>query len=400
MAGGSRFRLPHKRQKYYHRSNRDQPYVNTHVGSLINPFDSKNGQPKWPDGLATYSIGRRHQLTTEVYQQNFYILLFPGAINWCVAFKARDDNNCEIYANHTANISINYEFNENAADAGQVTPDDPTFTYKASYELHTPHDAFSSWRNVATAVHLQVINTTDTNEGWFRAARINRTREYGKMFDVVVGYGSAYGNGNHILETPHFHVGGVIPSKYFIEKLSTIMDNEPSLCCGELQDIHNAVFQLNNIKERNDFKLLETETINVKEAKRVLYKRDDAIDTEDMWLANQDQDMYHGNSYTQSRSEYGLLADSKDIIIIQILGGANTKVLLHSVNNQEYLTPDNSQLAQYVTPCQWDKFGLQRYNDNRSNFHKYPYHYIANLDDTEKALPGPFYASEPYHYFG
>jgi hypothetical protein len=396
MAGGSRFRLPFKRRKYYHRSNRDQPMITTQVSSLINPFDSKNGQPKWPDGLATYSIGRRHQLTTEIYNDDFWVILFPGAINWCVAFASENDLPY-IYANHTANISINYEYNESLVNPEIGVTPDPNST---AHELHVAHDAFSHWRNVATAVHLQVINTTDTNEGWFRAARINRTREFEKFFDVIGGVGSAYGNGNHILETPHFHVGGLLPGRYLMEKLNEMLDNEPSLCCGELQDIHNAVFQLNNIKDRNPFKQLRTETLYSNEPVKTIYKRDDPISQEELFAIDQYFLKFGGQAYTRSRSEYGLLSDSKDIVLIHVLGGPKTKILLHSVNNQEFLCPDNSQLAQYVTPCQNDKPGLQRYNDNRANYHKFPYHYIANFDDTEKAIPGPYWMSEPWHYYG
>lgn len=400
MAGGSRFRLPFKKRKYYHRNNRDSPLINTHVQSLVNPFDSKNGQPKWPDGLATYSIGRRHQLTTEIYNSDFWVVLFPGAINWCVAFSAQNPEECQIWANHTANISINYEYNKStdlpAQEGEGIT--------SIAHELHTAHDAFSHWRNVATAVHLQVINTTDTNEGWFRAARINRTREFTSMFDILCGKGSQYGNGNHIIETPHFHVGGLIPSENFTKRLSTILDNEPTFCCGELQDIHNAVFQLNNIKDRNEFKKLKAEYLyepfEVGTGPRMVFKRDKVIDPEEIFAVKQQFNRVGGRAYTTSMAEYGLLSDSKDIVLIHVLGGPKTKVLLHSVNNQEFLCPDNSQLAQYVTPCQNDKPGLTRFNANRTDYHKFPYHYIASLDQTEKAIPGAFYASEPYHYYG
>lgn len=399
MAGGSRFRLPYKKRKFYYRNNRDQPLINTHVQSLVNPFDTKNGQPKWPDGLATYSIGRRHQLTTEVYAKNFYVILFPGAINWCVAFSVNPDKtNCYVWANHTANISVNYEFNPSTA----IRANTAGVTNKA-YELHVPHDAFSHWRNVATACHIQVINTTDSNEGWFRAARINRTRENVTMFDTICGFGTQYGNGNNILQTPHFHVGGLIPSESLLADIGKILENQPSLCVGELQDIHNAVFQLNNIKDRNEFKTLKTETlyeIQGEDGPRVLYKRDDPVPTTVNFLCRQAFDTPGAQAYYTSRSEYGLLSDSKDIIILQVLGADKTKVLLHSVNNQEFLCPDNSQLAQYVTPCQYDKYGLQRFNDNRSNYHKFPYHYLANLEQTEKALPGVFYTAEKYHYDG
>lgn len=390
MAGGSRFRLPYKRQKYYHRKNRDWPQINTHVQSLVNPFDTKNGQPKWPDGLATYSIGRRHQLTSEIYCENFYVLLFPGAINWCVAFAPVEDR-VELHANHTANISINYEFNETGEELPGATD--------ALYEYHTAHDSFSHWRNVTTAVHMQVINTTDANEGWFRAVRINRQREFQTFFDVIAGYGSQYGNGNHVMQTPHLHVGGLLPSTNLINKLQLMFQSEPSFCCGELQDIHNAVFQLNMIKENNEFKKLKTETVLAKLPKKAIYKRDDPVSLSENWAAEFEYGKI-GANFKNERSEWGFLSDNKDIILVQILGGPNTKILLHSVNNQEFLVPDNSQLTQYNTPCQYDREGLNRYNDNRSNYHKYPYHYLTNLEQTEKALPGPYYRTEPWHYFG
>jgi len=412
MAGGSRFRLPYKRQKYYHRRNKDYPVSNQHVTSLINPFESSNGQPKWPDGLATFSIGRRHQLTSEIYNPDFYIVIFPGAINWCVAFDIRtgtgqagfneptgtittaNRTNPGVWANHSANISINYEFNEKVA---RDTYDE--------FALEVAHDAFSSWRNVATACHLQIINTTDSNEGWFKATRLTRTREDQKLFDVVMGKGSAYGNGNHILETPHFHTGGLVPSQYFLENIEDFFLDQPSLVTGELQDIHNAVFQLNETKERNEFTDLRTTyVLQPKDTERKLFKRDKELDfvkKEFFAVHNDPNNRYIRNAnYKNSRSEFDLLSDSKDMILIHVVGGAQTKVLIHSVNNQEFLVSDNSQLAQYVTPCQYDKVGLQRYNQKRNFYHKYPYHYLTNINATEKAIPAPFYNTSNYHHQG
>lgn len=429
--------------------------VNTHVSSLVNPFDTKNGQPKWPDGLATYSIGRRHQLTSEIALDDFYILLFPGAINWCIAFKPFTNLvqdyiggnrvpriDCHIHANHTANISVNYEYNhytvlDPSNGATQVINEQINHAWNDitspwvdhdiestaqnlraqrrlhEYQLHVPHDAFSAWRNVATAVHVQVINTTDSNEGWFRAIRLPRKRESRSMFDILMGPGSVYGNGNHIMSTPHFHTGGLHPSIYFLEEIDKLFTTNPTMCCGELQDIHNAVFQLNEVKERNEFTPLKTETVYTYLKRRQIYKRDSPLDLfreYEMFAVQEAYDLHHLRGASrpekafwpaaQQTSLQGFLSENKDIILIHIKGGPRTKVLLHSVNNQEFLTPDNSQLSQYVTPCDYDKQGLSNYNRNRSDYHKYPFHYLTNLEATEKALPGPYYASEQKHYFG
>jgi hypothetical protein len=382
-------------------------------------------------------------------------MLFPGAINWCVAFKpivlttpyavgkSGDIENVHIYANHTANISLNYEYNPytqyTITQDGLIAVTNPTEEYKIEtqkeqnpwfnhdgktydavatpnvlheYQLHTAHDAFSAWRNVATALHVQVINTTDSNEGWFRAIRLPRERQQKQFFDIIMGPGSMYGNGNHIMGTPHFHTGGLIPSGDFLKNIKTKFQNNPTFCCGELQDIHNAVFQLNEVKERNEFTPLKTEVVYTKLRRRQLYKRDDKLDDpNDMFAIFPQYDLREARTDTtpkarghwasnQQTDMTGFLSDNKDIILLHIRGGSKTKILLHSVNNQEFLTPDNSQLSQYVTPCDYDKQGLQNYNRNRSDYHKYPFHYLTNLEATEKAVPGPYYMSEPFHYSG
>jgi len=405
MAGGQRFRLPYKKRKYYHRYNRDNPVINIHVGSLVNPFDAKNGQPKWPDGKATFSIGRRHQLTSEIYHDDFYVILFPGAINWCVAFAKHFDNTHskyipQVYANHTANISINYEYNR-----GETTTTD---TENTEYRLEIAHDAFSHWRNVATAMHLQVINTTDTNEGWFRAVRMTREKDNRDMFNTVMGIGSEYGNGNHINYTPHFHTGGVLPNNSFLEEIETFFENSPTFCCGELQDIHNAVFQLNETKKTNDFVVLETApTWCEKDKELPIFKRDDRLwgtkseeHWEELFQVEQKWTGVTTGNYRTSRANWHLLSDCKDMILLHVIGAANTKILLHSVNNQEFLCNDSSQLAQYLTPCHYDKAGLENYNKNRNWFHKFPFHYLSNIESTGKAIPAPYYTSQQFHYDG
>ena len=404
MAGGSRFRLPYKKRKYYHRSNYNSMSTE-HITSLINPFDNTNGMPKWPDGQATYSIGRRHQLTSEIYADHFYVLLFPGQINWCVAFEYNETepNSPYLYANHTANISINYEYN------GDKTT--------GVFRLEIAHDAFNSWRNVATAVHLQVINTTDSNEGWYRAVRMNRPREWNEIFNVIMGPGSAYGNGNHIMETPHLHTGGCIPNENFFDFIETYFQDNPTFCTGELQDIHNAVFQLNESKQINNFKTLETVHMFARNTQTGVgtptfqiydvFKRDDRVDSGQFFSVRQDQidvtlpnTRYNASSYGMSIDQWSLVSECKDMILLEVFGTKKTKVLLHSVNNQEFLVGDNSQLAQYNTACHANLPALRSYNQTRNNFHKLPYHYLTSVESTGKAVPAPFYASEPYHYYG
>ena len=360
----------------------------TQVKTLYNPFDTSNGQPKWPDAKATYSIGRRHQATSEVTLDDYVIILFPGCVNWCVAIKPHEntpDDTTEVWANHSTNISFNYAF----ATSPRLAPDATQLPLATALNWEVGLDGFVSWRPVSYALHCQLINTTDRNEGWYEAVRFNRNSLI-EPWAVIGGRGSALGNGNYIKGTPHFHNGGLIPDAGALRRINSCnWDEHPSYITGELQDIHNAVFQLNCIKQDNDFQKIQPVKFctngwtmyelaqrddPVNEFEEALYKPKAGIELG--W--NEEVYTMGASDVTRREDLAGLLSDAMDCIAVRIHATYGTKLLMHSVANQEFLCAENSQMSQYATPCESTLDQLNSYIYVRNARYKYPFHYLAS----------------------
>jgi len=351
------------------------------VKSLENPFDTSNGQPKWPDGKATYSIGRRHQHSSEVTLSNFLIFLFPGSVNWCLICRPNENNSSpEVWANHSTNISFNYSFNEKGSSTEVAEETDK--------QWEVGLDGFVNWRPVAYAMHMQLINTTDRNEGWYEAIRVDKNSLM-KKWALLGGIGSPLGNGNYVRGTPHFHNGGVVPTYEFLSYYydSTQWGEEPTYITGELQDIHNAIFQLNVVKKDNDFiKISNVYSSFHGMDQQQLMQRDDLVDLSQMalWKPHINVSQITGDS-TKLKWEYlpdnflseQLVSDAFDMIVVRIHGTTGTKLLVHSVANMELLSAENGQMAQYATDCDNNRIELNRYIDERNAKFKYPFHYLA-----------------------
>lgn len=372
--------------------------------SLENPFDTMNGQPKYPDGKAGYSIGRRHQHSSEVTLDDYMIVLFPGSINWCLVLKPTpgyadpNEHFNQIWANHSTNISFNYAFSIKGggtyADPGAVPamPDNST-TARNSVQWEVGVDGFVKWRPVAYAMHTQLLNTTDRNEGWYEAVRVDKNSLI-KRWGVLGGTGSPLGNGNYVHGTPHFHMGGCVPSYDLARLMYTTKDwsKEPTYITGELQDIHNAVFQLNAVKHENDFVPLKAIIQpQLGYSREEICQRDPKVDetsTVDLDMVSNyvPKNKIERDVYLNMRMEdvpkndltEMLVSDAFDCIIVRIHGTAGTKLLIHSVANMEFLSAENGQMAQYATASDNNNYELKQHNWNRNTKYKYPFHYLAS----------------------
>lgn len=357
-------------------------YGSVQIKSLENPFDTSNGQPKYPDGKATHSIGRRHQHTCEITLEDYMIVLFPGSVNWCLVLKPHSTDSVQIWSNHSTNISFNYSFSKKGNTAGNANND----SFDKQWEVGL--DGFVQWRPVAYAMHMQLINSSDRNEGWYEAVRIDKNSLI-RRWGVFGGIGSPLGNGNYIRGTPHFHNGGMCPSFSLCSDMykSTTWNQEPTYISGELQDIHNAIFQLNCTKEDNDFrKISNVYSPAPGMVNQAIRQRDDLVDIDQMqlWIpfSNIDEqgNLVNPKDWEQLPDNFlteQLCSDSFDIIVVRIHGTPGTKLLVHSVANIELLSAENGQMAQYATECDNNKQELLRFNEQRNSRFKYPFHYLA-----------------------
>ena len=76
-------------------------YSDKVFSTLYNPFSIKNNNPKWPDGLANYSVGKKNQFSSEVYGRDLVLCLFPGMSNWFQCYLWDEtENRFELLTNH------------------------------------------------------------------------------------------------------------------------------------------------------------------------------------------------------------------------------------------------------------------------------------------------------------
>ncbi len=399
----------------YHRSN--QVYVgNEQSGSksvndntlstLYNPFSIRNNQPKWPDGLATFSIGRKQQFASELYGSEITIVLFPGSVNWCVGWD---------YALLTKQIAPHFD---TRVMVQLNHGDDRTFKvrdfWRTTEAVHQhfwdfKESEYSAWRGVSYAMKVRCCNNDEENDGWFEAIRTSRNNFYDQMtvasilVDGVEGYQTkthSIPGINNTIRHPIIWTGSVLPSPILQQHVwnadfdKTIFWESPSYCCGKLKDIGDYMFQLNPERDDNEFTKLRS--VNEDSAGFEAYTitsysyaddpKDHIARTAFDYLDVKAHRPFHSindpdnNANNPARVEdipnyeQSFLSDSFDTIILRIHGTESTRVLVHSVANIELLTGEFSKLAQFQTASYPNVSGLASYIDYRQTRCKLAYH--------------------------
>lgn len=182
------------------RKGKNITYASRHMSTLWNPFSYKNTEPKYPDGLAQYSIGQKYTNHFVVTGEEITVLLFPGLVGSAIAWtnEIPDKQNTSVdndepwdgrllpLANDAwvstgtwiQGISLHADegnlFSLQGIALEQLANDnnDP-----ASGTSLDPTNKFSSWRPVSTAFKIQPISNHKAIEcgrdGWWEAVRIN-----------------------------------------------------------------------------------------------------------------------------------------------------------------------------------------------------------------------------------
>lgn len=397
---GNSTRRPDRANQVYQGNNASSgiSYTSKQLSTLYNPFSIKNNSPKWPDGLATHSIGRKQNFASEMYGQDFIICLFPGATNWCVAYGAgkQDDGTLTpaIVANHG---------DDRTFTIGQYSADVGTTPAVRNWSLLFQKDTYSAWRPVSYALKVRCCNNDEKNDGWFEAIRTSRDT-FLEGFGIVVQDGivdektisrKVEPQQAQSVFNPRIYRGSALPNtdlaKSWMENLEWY--KMPSYVTGELKDIGDYVFQLNSESEFNEFVKI-----------RPINGADDVCTQSDLWFYGWDpvnprlntsipdvrNDVNATNTFhiqTPAKEvaanipadkimslQDSIIADSMDMIIIKIHGINNlSRILLHSVANIEIMCGEFSNLAQYQTVCYSDRNAINAYVNDRLMNHKLPY---------------------------
>lgn len=376
-------------------------YKDKVLSTLYNPFSIKNNQPKWPDGLATYSIGRKQQFASEIYGKDITLVLFPGSINWCIGtegelIKGQTNNNATCVLNHGDDRT----FNITVKDIGATLPE--------QFVLDFSSTGYSAWRGVSYAMKIRCCNTDEENDGWFEAIRTSRNTFLDKFGVVLVDDSPTTGGTSGInsysmtpgsIKEPTFWTGSVLPNQFLQHKWEGVTSNilgtdtpndqwymhtQPSYATGKLKDIGDVLFMLNPERDDNEFtkirqvnfsqegvqsRLLDTYQYAT-DGTRSIVQVDDTVKfyepyTEASSVTNQE----HIPTFQES-----LVSDSFDMIILKIHSTRASRILVHSVANIELLTGEFSPLAQFQTVAYSSKDALNAYIDYRQTKCKLAFH--------------------------
>ncbi len=353
-------------------------YAKTNLNVVCNPWFPTE-QPKYPDGKAQWSIGRKFRFGEEVRPfdyGNCLIMLFPGMNNFAFAVSRnadRPDKGTEqmfVISNHTAEAGIAMITSvENNQDNTQ-----------RKYTLTPIERSYESWRPVSVGMRLKSLNTDDNDEGWWEAIRTSRDKIFkdtGYVVRDVLPGGATPTN-----PSKKVYPGNILPSLKNLKRDLTEADadwmNVPSYCTGRLTHLQFYDFQLNMIREDNDFiPIRPVETITKTEdlAKKVqpFYEypnKDNPID--DMKVAVDSRDAAtRAHEYTEAKEV--LLAESMDVIMVRIHGTKNTKLFMETVMNQEVLVPQEGSYSSYQTPTMAKRDVLKKIITIRNKKYLLPY---------------------------
>ncbi len=377
-------------------------YGNRHMATLWNPFSYKNNEPKYPDGLASYSIGRKWTNLTRVTGEEVTIILYPGLLGWCcIATQSGDQGNATFKKadiHHTLE-SVEYTHDESFTNVGVLGEPD----YKGSFHTWVvSKNKYSAWRPVSCAVKIKTtsrqVGLCGKNDGWWeaiRTAKIINSEDFGLQ-------ATAANSDNQIAP-----LGTLVPTSKYMEEANTSQNwsLSPSYATGNINELAKYTFQLNQIRNDNRFVDITDIYFDYPEEKKpdhlhteayhkleypdmrsnpalVTYNDNSAVVTypraakDSVFLAedNVDNDVRHlfkAKGYETTHS------DALDIIIIKLHGTDTSEYMISSVMNQEFLAND-TDLKDYQTTSYSAIRELEEYLAIRSRDYKLPNHSYYN----------------------
>lgn len=274
--------MAYNKRKYRSRSRARPTASGGELGRQLsvykNPFSTATTNAKIPDGKSMISSGFRHQESFQINESGtsgLTIYMYPGLGRGIVVGPGGVDTRPEstrVYEN-----GVIY-------DGGQQTSDWVT-----------------QWRLVSQGLKLSLVNSDDTNDGWWEAVRMHVPASPGEFaIDNVTSIPTPG------MDFPYLNTGNLA--------------NNPTYVSGSLKDIHKHLFVLAPASREHEFLRLEKVERTSKDP---------------------------GDSISQ------VVDDSHDCIIIKIYGNVgtetNSRLHAHHVCNQEYIYGHDTKQHQQQT---------------------------------------------------
>lgn len=380
---------------------------------LNNPFTIHNNTPKWPDGLASYSLGVKHQRITEVKGGQHLIFLIPGLVNWCLCYsRAEDDITDDNYC-LTAIHGINSDEQDLIKFLARDKPADP-----GNFILYESEEKIVEWRPVSVGLRLYCANTDRENDGWIECCRVphGHIREF---FGIATIDPSKYTT-KHVddlppFTEPHMQVrvanGMIVASNKYLATLLESAETKytfrlsqlPGYATMPFKDVADYQFMLNPNKHYNEFQTIRNFQVNYKETGDTtwdaylinpyvywdssipIYSRMAQITTAERYSSYFYKTNYMGNN-NDSVVNHQFIADSLtssafDTIILRVHTQPKTRMVIHTAANYEYLTTNDVQTGVSVTYADLDL--VKRYIESRNAYHKLPFDSKSLHPDTK-----------------
>lgn len=205
------------------------------------PFSNATNQPKIPDGKVVRSFGTSNnfvgEIVNDVGDDIIHCILFAGQNT---AFCARGLPT-SIGGNTNDFASFAFE-NNGGPNWLQVSPTNPTDLTDEILQT----DGWAQWRTVSCGVHMQLLNASEEDDGWFEAIRISepfRNQDY--------QLGTRPGQQTRAPGT--LSPLGLLRQSGGFRLQTYNMANEPSYTTGLLRDIKDYQFDLHGRKDHHDF---------------------------------------------------------------------------------------------------------------------------------------------------
>lgn len=312
--------------------------------AYIHPFAGTGIQPKIHDDSSQLSIGVSNKYVTQFDSNDIQrgesidIILYPGLNGGLVTNCYVDNNPKDGNGNPTRGpmsdliFGNGYPLGHNEHGQGLTNAVVPVNDEPLQLWNNTD---ITSWRQVSLGAKLQLLNTDETNDGWFECVRFKMNQDNRQM---CITPSSA---SEPSTEADDFWF--VHPKLGFMKReLDDYMVQEPSYVRGRLKDIHKFDFHLQHFDRDHPFQML---------ASRVALK--------DMVYNDQRTGIIENVAATGSFSDGGHLNETlgnfnyrtMDCIYLKIHpGNSGSQLLCDVVSNQECVYHPTSVLSNFQTP--------------------------------------------------
>ena len=309
--------------------------------AYLHPMAGTGIQPKIHDDSSQLSIGVSNKYVTQFDSGNIQrgetidIMLYPGLNGGMVTNCYTDNNPTDPNGNPTRGPMSDLIFgngyvlghNEhgNGLTNSVIPADDSPLMIWNNTDI-------TSWRQVSLGAKLQLLNTDETNDGWFECVRFKMNQDNRQM---CISPSTA-----NELSTPADDQWFIHPKLGFMKReLDDFMVQEPSYTRGLLKDIGKYNFHLKHFDSDHPFQMLPSK-----------------IALSDMVWNNQRTAIIENVGVTGNFSDGGHLNDSisnfnyktMDCIYIKIHPGATgSQLLCDVVSNQECVYHPTSVLSNF-----------------------------------------------------